>query len=287
VLTVRVLPTPSDGRTKFNLAFNWVLKLQGQGVTPRRVMLQPEGVYPFRATPNEGHGSGGQNEDDKSRRQVLTSDIDFTHAATTVGLASVVDSPPEFAAAEVAKLQDSLTELASEANVAAMTEVAGVVVNCLQDGGKVLFCGNGGSAADAQHLAAELVCRQNYDRAPAAGIALSVDTSVLTAVSNDYDYDSVFARQVQALGRPGDVLFGISTSGRSKNVLQALAAARSGDLVSVAFTGRDPRDMGGADYVLAMPAIETAKVQELQLVAGHIIFALVERALFPRDGAAG
>jgi D-sedoheptulose 7-phosphate isomerase len=187
----------------------------------------------------------------------------------------------EFAAAEVGKLQRSLPELLSEDNIAAMALVAGAVVKCLRLGGKVLFCGNGGSAADAQHLAAELVGRQNYDRSPAAGIALTVDTSVLTAIGNDYSYDDVFARQVQALGRPGDVLFGISTSGRSKNVVQALVTAKSGKVTTVALTGRDPRDMNAADYVLAMPATGTAQVQELQLVVGHIIFALVERTLFP------
>jgi D-sedoheptulose 7-phosphate isomerase len=193
----------------------------------------------------------------------------------------------EFAADEVAKLQDSLVQLASEDSVASMARVAGAIVNCLRDGGKVLFCGNGGSAADSQHLAAELVGRQNYDRGPAAGIALSVDTSVMTAIGNDYGYDSVFSRQVEAIGRPGDVLVGISTSGRSKNVVNALGVARSCEITTVAMTGRDPRDMAGADFVLAMPAKETAKVQELQLVAGHIIFALVERELFPRPAAAG
>lgn len=195
--------------------------------------------------------------------------------------ASAGEDAGEFTISEVAKLRDSLAELASAPYVTAMSQVVEVVVKCLQHGGKVLFCGNGGSAADAQHLAAELVGRQNYDRNPAAGISLTVDTSVLTAVGNDYSFDTVFARQVQALGRPGDVLFGISTSGRSKNVVQALSAARAAAITTVALTGRDPRDMGEADYVLAMPAVETAKVQELQLVAGHIVFALVERALFP------
>jgi D-sedoheptulose 7-phosphate isomerase len=213
----------------------------------------------------------------------LESDIDFSPPATTGVGEAAGDGTREFAIAEVAKLQESLTQLASQDNVAAMADVAGVVVKCLRNGGKVLFCGNGGSAADAQHLAAELVCRQNYDRGPAAGIALSVDTSVLTAISNDYSYDAVFARQVQALGRPGDILFGISTSGRSKNVVQALAAAKAGKLITIALTGQAARDMSGADYVLAMPATETAKIQELQLVAGHIIFALIERALFPRQ----
>ena len=188
----------------------------------------------------------------------------------------------EFAAAEVAKLQEGLRQLATEDSLAALARVAEVIVGCLQRDCKVLFCGNGGSAADAQHLAAELVGRQNYDRGPAAGVALSVDTSVLTAIGNDYGYDDVFARQVLALGRPGDICVGISTSGRSKNVVKALATARDCGVATVALTGDDPREMANADYVLAMPSAETGKIQELQLVAGHIIFALVERALFPR-----
>jgi D-sedoheptulose 7-phosphate isomerase len=195
---------------------------------------------------------------------------------------AVIKAAMKFGAAEVAKLQEGLSKLATDDHLFAMAQVATAVAGCLRDGGKVLFCGNGGSAADAQHLAAELVGRQNYDRAPAAGIALSVDTSVLTAISNDYGYDDVFARQVVALGKPGDVLVGISTSGRSKNVVQALSAAATSNIQTVALTGSEPREMGGADYVLAMPATETAKVQELQLVAGHIVFALVELALFPR-----
>jgi D-sedoheptulose 7-phosphate isomerase len=213
----------------------------------------------------------------------LTSNTDFSQTGTALvgspGDAEAID----FAAGEIAKLQDGLARLSADDNLVAMTDAAQAIVKCLRHNGKILFCGNGGSAADAQHLAAELVGRQNYDRAPAAGIALSVDTSVLTAISNDYSYDTVFARQVQALGRPGDVLVGISTSGRSKNVVQALAVARAGNITTVALTGSPPRDMAGADYVLAMPATETAKIQELQLVAGHIVFALVERALFPRD----
>lgn len=206
---------------------------------------------------------------------------------TSATLVMPGESPMEFAANEVAKLQDSLVELASEGSVALLARVVDVIVSCLRNGGKVLFCGNGGSAADAQHLAAELVGRQNYDRSPAAGIALSVDTSILTAISNDYGYDNVFSRQVEAIGRPGDVLVGISTSGCSKNVVKALGVARSHEITTVAMTGRDPRDMEGADFVLAMPANETAKVQELQLVAGHIIFGLVERVLFPRPATAG
>ena len=189
----------------------------------------------------------------------------------------------EFAFAELDKLRRGVQELMAAPYVQALAAAAAAVTECLRNGGKVLFCGNGGSAADAQHMAAELVGRQNYDRAPAAGIALTVDTSALTAISNDYGYEVVFSRQVRALGRPGDVLVGISTSGRSRNVVLALQAAREVGMTTVAFTGRHPREMGEADHVLAMPADETAKVQELQLAGEHIVFALVERALFPRS----
>jgi D-sedoheptulose 7-phosphate isomerase len=204
-----------------------------------------------------------------------------------VGEAKMGLAATEFAAAEVAKLQEGLRQLATEDSLKALARVAEAIVGCLQRDCKVLFCGNGGSAADAQHLAAELVGRQNYDRGPAAGVALSVDTSVLTAIGNDYGYDDVFARQVLALGRPGDICVGISTSGRSKNVIKALATARDCGVATVALTGDDPREMANADYVLAMPSAETGKIQELQLVAGHIIFALVERALFPRGADQG
>lgn len=189
----------------------------------------------------------------------------------------------QVAAGEIAKLRSALDALAHPAHLDKLVQVAEAVADCIKAGAKVLFCGNGGSAADAQHLAAELVGRQNYDRAAAAGVALTVDTSVLTAVANDYGYDDVFARQVEALGKPGDILMGISTSGRSVNIVRALEAARRLGVTTVAFTGADPRLMAAADFVLDMPATETAKVQELQLVAGHIVFALVEMACFPRD----
>lgn len=226
-----------------------------------------------------------RNQFGQQGAQFTQSGPQFSQAGAAVAVSPGDGAVIEFATGEIAKLQDGLSQLGAEEQLSAITAAAHTIVKCLRHKGKVLFCGNGGSAADAQHLAAELVGRQNYDREPAAGIALSVDTSVLTAIGNDYSFDNVFARQVQALGRPGDVLVGISTSGRSKNVVAALAAARSGSISTVAFTGRDPRDMAGADHVLAMPASETAKVQELQLVAGHIIFAVVERALFPPEVA--
>jgi D-sedoheptulose 7-phosphate isomerase len=190
------------------------------------------------------------------------------------------DTRRDFAAGEVAKLQRGLESLLSAGYLQRIEAVTDEVVRALRSSRRVFFCGNGGSAADAQHLAAELVGRQNFDRAPAAGIALTVDSSVLTCVGNDFGWEQVFARQVTALGQPGDVLFGISTSGRSANVVAALAAAREVGLATVAFTGREPREMASADHVLAMPADETAKIQELLLVTGHIIFALVERIMF-------
>jgi D-sedoheptulose 7-phosphate isomerase len=197
--------------------------------------------------------------------------------------AELVEEDLRFAAREAVKLQDSLGELTAPGYISALALVAATVARCIQNGGTVLVSGNDGSAADARHLAAELVGRQNYDPAPAAGIALSADTSVLTAISNDYGYEDIFARQLAAIGREGDVLVGISTSGRSKNVVAALLAGQEAGISTVALTGRDRRDMSNADLVLAMPSDETAKVHEPQLVAGHMMFALVERALFPRQ----
>lgn len=165
----------------------------------------------------------------------------------------------------------------------AVVRAARLITGAVAGGGKVLFCGNGGSAAEAQHLAAELVGRQNYDRPPAAGLSLTVDTSALTAIGNDYGYDDVFARQVEALGRPGDVLWASSTSGRSVNVVRALHRAQTLGIGTIASTGADPRDLAGADVVLAVPAHQTAHIQELQLVAGHLVFGLVERALYPAE----
>ena len=186
-----------------------------------------------------------------------------------------------FIDAEIAKSRAGLDALEDPRYSQILTDIAAKIVECLRAGGKVLFCGNGGSAADSQHLAAELVGRQNYDRAPAAGLALTVDTSALTALGNDYGYDSVFSRQVEALGRAGDVLIGISTSGRSANVVRAIEAANAKGITTVSFTGNEPRDMSIAEIQLCVPASETAKIQELHITCGHIIFALVERILFP------
>jgi D-sedoheptulose 7-phosphate isomerase len=150
----------------------------------------------------------------------------------------------------------------------------------LRGGGKVLFCGNGGSAADAQHLAAELMGRFLRDRAPLAAVALTVDTSALTAIGNDYAFDEVFARQLRGLGRPGDALVAISTSGNSANVLKALAVAREAGIVTVGLTGASGGRMAGlCDLCIRVPATRTDRIQEMHIAVGHLICGLVEDAL--------
>jgi D-sedoheptulose 7-phosphate isomerase len=160
--------------------------------------------------------------------------------------------------------------------------IAAATAGSLRAGGKLMLAGNGGSAADAQHIAAELLSRFKLDRNPLPAIALTTDTSVLTAIGNDYGYDQVFERQVRGLGRPGDVFVGISTSGRSPNVIAALKAARAGGLVTVGFTGTKGIAMqADCDHLLVSPSDETAIIQQIHITAAHAICALVERELFP------
>lgn len=147
----------------------------------------------------------------------------------------------------------------------------------LKTGNKVLFCGNGGSAADAQHLAAELIGRFQKERRSLASIALTTDTSILTAVANDYGYDEVFARQVEGLGRSGDVLIGISTSGNSANVVKAALKARDTGMHTIAFTGEGGGKLKDiCDITFAVPSKVTARIQEMHIMVGHIICELVE-----------
>ena len=155
--------------------------------------------------------------------------------------------------------------------------LAGEVKKALASGHKVLFCGNGGSAADSQHLAAEFVGRFQKERRGLPAIALTVDTSILTAVANDYGYDTVFARQVEALGQPGDVLVGISTSGNSANVLAAVALAKERGLFTAGFTAACGGKMAQAcDVCLAVPVKVTARAQEMHILLGHILCELVD-----------
>lgn len=158
-----------------------------------------------------------------------------------------------------------------------LEQIALCMVESLAAGGKVLWCGNGGSAADAQHLAAEIVGRFRRERKALASVALTTDTSILTAVANDYGYEAVFSRQVESLGNPGDVLVGISTSGNSPNVVRALEAARSQGLKTIGFTGDGGSGMAAlCDHLFAVPSRDTARVQEAHILAGHMLCDWIE-----------
>jgi D-sedoheptulose 7-phosphate isomerase len=160
------------------------------------------------------------------------------------------------------------------------------VAVALGAGRKLLLAGNGGSAADAQHIAGEFLSRLNYDRAPTAAIALTTDSSVLTAIGNDYGYERVFERQVRGLGQEGDVLLAISTSGRSPNILRAIAAARELHLVTIGLTGSSGGEMAAlCDLCLHAPSDSTPLIQQVHITAGHVICGLVEERLFPRAAA--
>lgn len=162
----------------------------------------------------------------------------------------------------------------------AVSQAANAIARCLESGGKVLICGNGGSASQAQHFAAELVGRFELERRPMAAIALTTDSSILTSVGNDYGFDEVFSRQVAALGRKGDALVGISTSGRSGNVVKALQAARELGMVTVGLTGRGGGDMAQRlDYIVDIPSGNTYRIQELHLAVIHQICRIVEESL--------
>ena len=159
-----------------------------------------------------------------------------------------------------------------------------LMVEALSGGHRVMFCGNGGSAADAQHLAAELSGRFYYDRPPLNSEALHCNTSFLTAVANDYSYDEVYARMLRASATRGDVLVGISTSGNSRNILAAFAVARELGVHTVAFTGKSGGAMAAAcDICLNVPSSDTPRVQEAHILLGHILCERVEACLFPRS----
>lgn len=175
---------------------------------------------------------------------------------------------------------------AMRADIALLTEIEATAlacIKCMKDGGKVLLAGNGGSAADAQHIAGELVSRFAFDRPGLPAVALTTDTSILTAIGNDYGYERLFARQIQAHGNKGDVFIGYSTSGKSPNVLRAFEEARSRGLVCVGLTGSRGGPMRGlCDYLLEVPSDDTPKIQEGHLMLGHILCGLIENALFQR-----
>jgi D-sedoheptulose 7-phosphate isomerase len=167
-------------------------------------------------------------------------------------------------------------------NQESIIKLSGTVAGRLREGGKILFFGNGGSAADAQHMAAEFVGRFIPDRPALPAMSLSTDTSILTALGNDYGYDQIFARQIEAHGRSGDVAFGISTSGNSANVLAGIGAARQAGLYTVGFTGEGGGKMTGqVDVLFSVPSRITPRIQETHILLGHSLCELIDRNLFP------
>ncbi|MBI3252183.1 MAG: D-sedoheptulose 7-phosphate isomerase [Candidatus Omnitrophica bacterium] len=161
--------------------------------------------------------------------------------------------------------------------VPSIEKAANLVVKALQNGNKILFFGNGGSASDSQHLAAEFVGRYEKERRGLASVALTTDTSILTAVGNDYGFEKIFERQVESLGRPGDVAVGLSTTGNSKNVVRGLARAKALGLVTIALTGRTGGELKNlADLSLIVPSQKTSRIQECHILIGHIICELAD-----------
>jgi phosphoheptose isomerase len=176
---------------------------------------------------------------------------------------------------------------ALETIVPSIKEAGDIIAQCLQDGGKVLSCGNGGSAGDAQHFSSELLNRFEMERSPLAAIALSTDTSTLTAIANDYSYDEIYAKQVSALGNSKDVLLAISTSGNSSNVIRAIDVAHENGLRVVALTGRDGGDTAAVleanDIEIRVPSNRTARIQEVHLLVIHCLCDLIDTHLFANN----
>lgn len=166
---------------------------------------------------------------------------------------------------------------------AAIQQCATLIQTALQNGHHIFWAGNGGSAADAQHLAAELLGRMNYDRPPLSSVALTTNTSTLTAIANDYGYENVFSRQMEGLGKPGDIFIGISTSGTSKNIIKAFEVCKAKGVTTIGLCGNKTETFAKyCDCIIAAPSARTPKIQEVHILAGHIICGLVERALYPQ-----
>jgi len=179
------------------------------------------------------------------------------------------------------KIQESIENfsklLKDDQCLQAISETGQLIVQAIRNGNKLLICGNGGSAADAQHIAGEFLCRFYKDRSPMPAIALSTDTSVLTSISNDYSYNEVFSRQIVGLGKRGDILLGISTSGNSTNVLYAFHAAKKAGIKTILLTGNKKNDMTGiCDIVIAAPSADTPRIQEMHLLIEHILCEITE-----------
>lgn len=188
---------------------------------------------------------------------------------------------PRVSATVLASISVKQLLLEDKVYLQTVAEVGQIMTQSLRLGGQVFFCGNGGSAADAQHLAAELTGRFLKERSSLAGIALTTNTSAITAIANDYSYEEVFSRQLEGCGRAGDVLVGISTSGSSGNVVRALEAARKRKLVTVGLTGKKGGKVASAaEYPIRIPSDETPRIQEAHILTGHILADIIETELF-------
>lgn len=177
--------------------------------------------------------------------------------------------------------------LADERLHGALAMAAGLIEKAVRDGRQVYWAGNGGSAADAQHLAAELLGRMNYDRPAMTSVALTTNTSTLTAIANDYGYENVFSRQMDGLGKPGDVFIGISTSGTSANIVRAMEVCKAKGVVNIGFCGQHTAAFAPlCDVVIAAPSKRTPFIQQVHILAGHIICGLVELAMYPAHAPA-
>lgn len=187
-------------------------------------------------------------------------------------------------AGQLRETADNLRVMSEDASLhAAIGAVAAACIAALRQGNKILFAGNGGSAADAQHLAGELISRFHYDRPGLPAFSLSTDTSVLTAIGNDYGYENLFARQLEAVGNAGDVFIGISTSGRSPNIVKALQVARAKGVLTVGLTGHGGGQMPAlCDHCLRVPSDSTPRIQEGHIAIGHTICLLIEQQIFPQ-----
>jgi D-sedoheptulose 7-phosphate isomerase len=162
-----------------------------------------------------------------------------------------------------------------------IAETAEFIISAIKSGNKLIICGNGGSAADAQHVAGEFMCRFYRNREPLPAIAISTDTSIITSISNDYSYNDIFSRQIKALGKKDDILLGISTSGGSGNVLQAFKTARAMEIKTVLLTGHAERDIAAySDIIVKTPSVDTPRIQEMHLLIEHIICEIIENELY-------
>ncbi len=183
------------------------------------------------------------------------------------------------------KTHQTVLEQTVEQTADVIEQITDAIIRCFRQGNKLLLCGNGGSAADAQHVAGEFVNRFRYDHAALPAIALTTDTSILTCIGNDSAFENIFSRQVEALAKPGDILVGISTSGGSPNILKALDTARALGLTTIAFTGEkgrgkmDPK----CDLCLVVPSTDTPRIQESHIFVWHVICGVVEQTIFPQS----